>query len=212
VSDFPPLGPTTVQKVIPAYLYVQYNDDPNLQGLFDGFNAYAQGYVDWFNALNLPVYTNPNITGALLDWVATHLYGLPRPGLPAVGTPPMGEFNTYQYNRLMFNQSIGGVVPPYIATSDDTYKRVLTWLFYKGDGRVFTIKWLKRRVTRFLYGVNGIDPGLDNTDTVSVTFTNPRAATITIPASAAAADIFVAAVEAGVLELPFQNSWTIVTA
>jgi hypothetical protein len=42
-------------------------------------------------------------------------------------------------------------------TDDDTYKRIITWHAYKGDGKQITITWMKRRVARFLYGVNGTD-------------------------------------------------------
>ena len=60
------------------------------------------------------------------------------------------------------------------------YKRILTWFFYKGDGQAFTIKWLKRRVMRFLLGVNGTDPGINQTYQVSVTFGSSNQVNITI--------------------------------
>ena len=57
-----------------------------------------------------------------------------------------------------------------IATSDDIFQRIITWDWYKGDGRVFNIRWLKRRIMRFILGVNGTAPLINNTWQVSVTF------------------------------------------
>jgi hypothetical protein len=54
--------------------------------------------------------------------------------------------------------------------SDDILKRTLTWLFYKGDGKYFNVVWLKRRVMRFLEGINGTDQGTATTYQVSVSF------------------------------------------
>jgi hypothetical protein len=199
-----------IQNVIPSYLYVQYNDDEDLQAFVATYNDFTQGYLNWFNTLNLPIYTYGSISGALLDWVGAGLYGLPRPGLPTSGTPALGPFNTYPLNGLAFNTQIPEVNQTYYATTDDTYKRILTWLFYKGDGRVFNVRWLKRRVARFLAGINGAAPDVANTYDISVEFTGPAAVTITVPASADAT-IFIAAVNGGILELPFQITWTVTT-
>lgn len=201
-------GPTGLQNIIPGYLYTQYNDDDNLQGMMAAFNAYAQAYLDYMNALNLPVYTSQSISGPLLDWVAQGLYGMLRPGLPTKGTPARGPFNTWLLNSLPFNTAVAAQDQTYYATTDDIFRRVLTWQFYKGDGRVFSIRWLKRRVFRFLNGVNGTDVDCSSTSTVSVTLTAPRAATITTP-NTPTAMIFKTAVEAGVLELPFQIAWDV---
>jgi hypothetical protein len=56
------------------------------------------------------------------------------------------------------------------ATSDDVFRRCITWNFYKGDGNTFNIRWLKRRIQRFLNGVNGTAPNIDNTYGISVSF------------------------------------------
>lgn len=200
--------PTTLQNAIRSYLYVQYNDDENLQGFVAAYNEYVQAYVDWFNTINLPVYTNGSIAGALLDWVGTGLYGYPRPGLPTTGTSALGPFNTWAFNTLEFNQQTPAVSQTFYATTDDIYKRVLTWLFFKGDGHQINVRWLKRRVERFLYGINGINFNVDQTYDVSVTFTGPHAVTIHVPNSAQKV-ILSAAIAAGILELPFQITWTV---
>ncbi|STX01610.1 Uncharacterised protein [Kluyvera ascorbata] len=55
----------------------------------------------------------------------------------------------------------------------------MTWNFYKGDGFYFTIPWLKRRVLRFLTGVDGVDVVNDQRWSISVLFSS-SGATISI--------------------------------
>lgn len=204
-----PTAPSGLTTVTPSYLFVQYNDDDALQAFIGAYNAYAQSYLDTFNALNLPVYTNGGISGALLDWVAAGLYGMLRPGLPTTGVAAVGPYNSYVFNSgTPYNGYVPGIGQTYIATSDDVFKRVLTWAFYKGDGRQTTVRWLKRRVYRFLNGANGVDVSIVNTYTISIRFTGPYAATISVPNSPIAV-VFRSAVSAGILELPFQIAWTI---
>ncbi len=170
IGPFPPNAPTGLVKTIPSYLYQEYNDDDSLQAFVMAFNSLAQTYVDAFNSLNLPIYTQANISGALLDWVAAGLYGLLRPALSSGRNKNVGPFNTYTFNSLVLNK-IRHVAPANaVVTNDDIFKRILTWLFLKGDGKVFNIRWLKRRVGRFLAGVNGTNPKIDQTYRVSVTF------------------------------------------
>lgn len=206
---WPPSSPTTVQQTIPAYPYVQYQGDDRVSAFFDAYNIYAQAYVDWFNNLNLPIYTQAPVSGALLDWVAQGIYGMLRPALPvSLGSPARGPVNTFTVNSLPPNGYDPGTPETYTATSDDTFRRVLTWAFYKGDGKVVSPRWLKRRINRFLNGINGTDVKNDTTYSVSITPTALRAWTITLPNSAEA-QIFDNAVRSGVLELPLQIVWTV---
>ena len=155
---FPPIGPTGLLTTIPAYLYEEYNTDQDLQAFIDAFNSMAQAYLDWFNNINLPIYTNPQINGALLDWVlGGGLYGIPRPTLSSGRQKTIGPFNTIYFNQIAFNR-IQRIGPKNVAlTSDDIYKRIATWHLYRGDGFQFNVRWLKRRILRFLYGTNGTD-------------------------------------------------------
>lgn len=156
--------------IIPSYSYWQYNDSPDIAAFFAGFNQLSQQYLDAFNALNLPIYTGPLITDLLLDWVAIGLYGIKRPSLPSGAEQIIGPLNTQAANDLLPNDfEILGPMTYYAAT-DDIFKRVLTWNLYKGDGTVFNIRWLKRRIQRFLLGVNGTDPGINETYQISITF------------------------------------------
>lgn len=206
-QQFPPTGPTTIQNVIPSYLYVQYQDDDNLQAMVEAYNIYAQAYLTYLNGLNLPIWSNPKVVGSLLDWVALGIYGFTRPVFSNPGTAGQGPFNTWQFNSITFNTATPGQASGFTLASDDIFKRVLTWHLYKGDGKVFNVSWLKRRVARFLFGLDGTNP-LVNPYLMSVTITGPAAATITVPDNFLGS-VFQQGVAQGVLELPFQIDWTI---
>lgn len=169
-GDFPINAPASVQGTIASYLYDEYNDDDNLQAFVNAYNAMAQQYVDWFNQINLPIYTGQYINGPLADWVMSYLYGLVRPALPSGFDKLLGPLNTWAPNTIPLNALKKLDNQTFYATTDDIYKRILTWLFYKGDGKYFSIRWLKRRVVRFLNGVNGTAPNVDQTYQVSVGF------------------------------------------
>ena len=208
---WPAESPVCVLKTIPAYPYVQYQDDDNITVFFDAYNIYSQAYVDWFNALDLPIYTKSPVEGALLDWVATGLYGIARPGLPtSTGSPEVGPVNTFEANEIAVNSLTASTPDTYIAVSDDFFRRILTWKLYRGDGNFPSIPWLKRRINRFLNGVNGTDATNNTTYEVSIVATATRAWTITIPSSTAGL-VFKYAVQANVIALPFQEQWTVVT-
>jgi hypothetical protein len=174
-APFPPAGVTGLKKTIPSYLYQEYSDDDDCQGFVDAQNQCQDDYVDTFNALNLPIYTGqPSlVTGKLLDWVGTGVYGMARPALSSGRPVVMGPLNTwgcdwvfpewglappnvavfFGLNELQF-LSVGDIV----ITDDDLYRRILTWHLFKGDGNYFSLRWMKRRIWRFLYGVNVTAP------------------------------------------------------
>ena len=169
-GTFPPSEPTTLTTIIPMVLYMEYNDDPDLQSGVYSYNGFAQAYVNWFNETTLADYTSDAISGALLDWTAAGIYGFLRPALSSGQFRSVGPFNTYGFNEWPFNK-LAIVGPKDVTiTTDDIFKRCMTWNFYKGDGNRFTVKWLKRRIIRFLTGENGTAPNIDNTYPVSVSF------------------------------------------
>ena len=198
----------TLAAPLTAYPYVQYNDDDNIVAFFLAFNTLGQQYVDFFNTYNLADYNSANISGELLDWCATGIYGVPRPYLVSGaagetrGPYGLGAYGTLPYGSLEVD---AGTVVSYSFVTDDIYRRVITWNFFKGDGKQFTIGWLKRRVERFLSGV--LFP--DNTEDVSVAFTAPGAVTITIPAANALSVTLQALVASNIVNLPFQYAFTV---
>jgi hypothetical protein len=171
VGAFPPSGPTGLTATLPAYLYQEYTDDDSLQAFVIAYNQLTQEYVDWFNSINLPIYTQPQIYGLLLDWVAGGIYGITRPVLSSGRPLVVGPYNTAYYNqRGAAYNAVERIGPLNVtATSDDVFKRIITWHFYKGDGKYMDTRWLKRRVGRFLFGANGTDYE-GNTYQISVLF------------------------------------------
>lgn len=207
---FPPSGPTGTKAIIPAYLYQEYNDDEDCQAFVDAYNLMAQQYLDWFNTINLPVYTG--LSGSLLDWVAEGLYGMRRPNVAFTQVQGIGAFNTYTLNFIPFDGTKNLTTSTVYQVTDDIFKRILTWSFYKGDGKQFTISWLKRRVMRFLGGLNGVDPGVDQTYQVSVSFHDSSTVNITVSGGIIPltyAQLMRAALISGVLPLPFQYTYNI---
>lgn len=203
----------TLLQTIKSYLYVEYNDDADLQALVDAYNTLQQQFVDLFNAINLPIYTGPLISGDLLDWVGQGIYDIKRPALPVGHDSVIGPLNTWALNTIPFNtrRVLSGTT--YYVVNDDIYKRCMTWALYKGDGKHFTIRWLKRRTLRFLNGVNGTDPAFDNTYDISVSLSGSAVAiTINNSTNYPQAAVFQAAIAAEILELPFQFTFSVTLA
>lgn len=161
-----PPGP----DVIPAYPYVQYNDDDDILAFFGAYNIYAQAFSDWFYDLHLPVYTYEPISGALLDWVAKGLYGMGRPSISYFAGEFIGPLATYGCAVLgmAVERNIGDETQQIV--DDDVFRRILTWHIQKSYGKLFDIRWLKRRIIQFLKGLDGVVFNVDQTYEVSVTF------------------------------------------
>lgn len=215
VDPYPPLRQTSSCTIIPSYLYEQYFDDEDLQAFVAVYNQMAQQRASWFCEISLPIYTSRTITGALLDWVAEGLYGIKRPALPTGIVTSIGPLNTWALNTIVLNKSVTTGAINYFVTTDDIFKRIITWHFWKGDGFVFSVRWLKRRIMRFLTGVSGLAPNIDDTDQVSVRFElgNEVVITLTLESDGlfplGTALIFQSAVASGAVELPFQFSFSV---
>ena len=196
--------PVALQETIKSYLYWQYNDDADLAAFVKAYNDYSQAYLNAFNVLNLPIYTS--LTGYLLDWVGQGLYGMARPILPQAAVLDAGPYNTYAYNIGVYDYYSFQPMPPTALATDDLYKRCLTWAIYKGDGKVFNIRNLKRRVARFLNGPNGVAFNADSTYYVSVQVSD-GVGVIKLKKTTISQQ-FALLVAAGVLEMPFQVQWS----
>jgi hypothetical protein len=196
-----------LQTIIPAYAYQQYADDINVVAFFNAYNQIAQSYLSWFNQTPLAVYTSPQVTGQLLDWIGNGIYGIPRPVFSTLSTiASFADINDFAINTLALNSSSFSETGTAIVANDDFYKRTITWFTYAGDGHLFSAMVLRKRIARFLYGVNGTDITLTQAQNVSlVVHTSPVKYTITIPSAAnPASSYFQEAFNAATLPLPFN--------
>lgn len=209
-----------------SYLYKQYEDDDNLQALVAAYNGATQYFVTWLNEIGLPYY--PGLEGDLLNWVLLGLYGLPKTQLASPLTPSQGPLNSLlPLNSLFPLNTFVAATQTFYNLSDDVLKRILTWNFYKGDGRKFSMLWLKRRIVRFLVGTNGVDPspadpsfsiGTETRSAVGVVIAS-GACTVTIDQSLLSLQspvitpsiltLFKLAFEGGNLELPLKYTYAV---
>lgn len=191
-----------------AYPYVQYNDDDDIAAFFKAYNTLAQEYVDFFANYNFADFNSTLIAGKLLDWCIEGIYGMPRPFL-VVGntTAQLGPYGTLEYGLYPYGHSSTQAPDPasYSYVSDDIYRRVVTWNFYKGDGVYFNAAWLKRRIARFLTGATYPD----NTYDVSVSFPGGSGITLGIPASNELSSTLQALIASNIVQLPFQYAFTV---
>jgi len=197
-----------VESIIPAYPFVQYNDDENITAFFDAYNDLAQQYLDAFNNLNLPCWTSPMISGSLLDWMALGIYGQVRPSIDNQASKnKIGPYATVEYNVIPYAKLKNMATTQY-SMPDDIFKRLLTWNFYKGDGFQFSIPWLKRRLSRFIHGANGIDPFLQNTFDISVSVNNGVYVLMIPDYGDGVADFLVSCIQQGLAKLPFMYGFS----
>lgn len=226
-----------ITSTIKSYVYTQYADDPDISAFFASYNALSQGNLDEINGYQLPIYLNQS--GALLDWAASSIYGIFRPSLSSGGPRPIGPYDTFAFNTEDFDGfRLINSSTNFIA-DDLTYQRIIQWNTFKGDGYHFTIRWLKNRVERFLRGAIFPDQTYEvsvafTTDTdvlISVSETNQiltggpfyNAQNFnglgmafnqvktqgSTHAPTALASALKAAVNSGILTLPFQYTFTV---
>ncbi|HGW6105855.1 TPA: hypothetical protein ACNIQM_004051 [Citrobacter werkmanii] len=159
-----------LEDIIRSYLYTQYNDDDNIRAFVTAYNTMAKNIYDWMRSANLPIFVGGYNAGDQLRWIARGIYGVKPPVLASGRQLMTGAFNTCTFNTVPFNTRRVMNKSEQVVVSDDLFKRIMTWNFYKGDGFYFTIPWLKRRIMRFLTGVNGVDVVNDQHWSISVLF------------------------------------------
>ncbi|MDN4239071.1 hypothetical protein OA819_19045 [Citrobacter freundii] len=159
-----------LEDIIRSYLYTQYNDDDNIRAFVTAYNTMAKNIYDWMRTANLPIFVGGYNSGDQLRWIARGIYGVKPPVLASGRQLVLGVFNTFTFNTVPFNTRKVINQSSQVVVSDDLFKRIMTWNFYKGDGFYFTIPWLKRRIMRFLTGVNGVDVVNDQHWSISVLF------------------------------------------
>lgn len=164
-----------LDDIIKSYPYTQYNDDENITAFFSAYNKMAEEIYTWMKDANLPVFSGGYNAGDQLKWIARGIYGVKPPVLVSGLTLNFGPFNTIAFNTLPFNKREVVNKSEQVVASDDLFKRVMTWNFYKGDGFEFTIPWLKRRIMRFIVGADGLDIENDQHWSISVLFSGDGA-------------------------------------
>ena len=171
-----------LNEIIKSYLYTQYNDDDDIRAFVTAYNTMAQEIYSWMLNANLPVFAGGYNVGDQLQWIALGIYGVKPPILVSGKSKVYGPYNAIRFNQLSFNGRKRVREAEQVVVSDDLFKRIMTWNFYKGDGFYFTIPWLKRRIMRFLTGVDGTDIVNDQHWIVSVVFSG-GSMTITVTKS-----------------------------
>lgn len=164
-----------LENIIKSYLYTQYNDDDDIQAFVSAYNSMAQEVYTWMISANLPIFVGGYNAGDQLKWIARGIYGVKPPVLISGKSQTLGAYNSFVYNQLSFNGYKVVNQSEQVVVSDDLFKRIMTWNFYKGDGYYFTIPWLKRRIMRFLTGVDGVDIVNDQHWSISVLFSDAGA-------------------------------------
>lgn len=164
-----------LEEIIKSYLYTQYNDDDDIQAFVSAYNAMAQNIYSWMVNANLPIFVGGYNAGDQLKWIARGIYGVKPPVLVSGKQTIYGPYNAMMFNQLPFNGRRVVDQSEQVVVSDDLFKRIMTWNFYKGDGFHFTIPWLKRRIMRFLTGADGVDVINDQRWSVSVLFSGAGA-------------------------------------
>lgn len=159
-----------IDSPIKAYLYTQYMDDDNIQAFITAYNQLSNEIYQWMKNANLPIFTGNYSYGEQLKWIAKGIYSQDPPIIVTSKKVSRGPYNTLLFNQQPYNTRLVKTTSNQITVSDDVFKRIMTWNFYKGDGFNFTIPWLKRRIMRFLTGVNGTDVINDQQFNISVTF------------------------------------------
>jgi len=164
-----------LEDIIKSYLYTQYNDDDDIQAFVSAYNSMAQEIYSWMINANLPVFVDGYNAGEQLKWIARGIYGVKPPVLVSGKQSIYGPYNAMLFNQLPFNGRKVVNQSEQVVASDDLFKRIMTWNFYKGDGFQFTIPWLKRRIMRFIVGADGLDVLNDQHWSISILFSGDGA-------------------------------------
>ncbi len=150
------------------YPYREYAEDVNIQAIFSSTNSMAQAYLDWFVNTPLGIYVSSGINGPLLDWIANGIYGIARPSYLSETSQNISGISMHPINVNAIDTAWVKVSGTLQVVTDDLYKRILTWFLYRNDGMVPSLLWLRRRIARFLYGLNGADTTVDNVQLISL--------------------------------------------
>ena len=159
---------TPIPSAPSVYLYDEFSDDADLQGIVEVANGFIQTYLDWFTSTPLAVWTSSGISGPLLDWIGEYIYNIPRPVISTSFHTVSGAYGTKVYGRSVYGTYSVTRSGTATVANDDIYKRAITWSMYQGDGIQVNITWIKKRIARFLYGANGSDVDSSMAENISI--------------------------------------------
>ncbi|KMQ89981.1 hypothetical protein RF55_10317 [Lasius niger] len=155
-------------QIIKAYAYQQYSDDPDIMALFEAHNQTAQDYLKTFLSHCPAIYIDDFWDSGELTYIAWFLWGQRRWYSDYASSIDLeGAIDDLPIDYA----SAGGSIPTprqKLLINDDTFRRIMTWNLYRGDGQQFTIPWLKKRIKRWMVGVNGYAPLFGDTNEISV--------------------------------------------
>lgn len=157
-----------LQTQINSYIYQEYVDDLNVVAFSDSYNTISQSYLDWANGTPFSVWSNANISGPLLDWCLTGIYGISRPVFSSLVRRFRAGMNALPMNTYALNGNKLFQSGTATQATDDYYRRVATWILYTGNGRQFNVEVLRLKVARFIYGVDGTDVTLAQAQTIHI--------------------------------------------
>src|ERR1700677_4526539 len=200
-----------LQTILPAFPYQWCADDTNICAFFTAYNQIAQSYLNWQNSTPLALYTSPNISGPLLDWIGQGIYGITRPVISTLSTSSVfAALDAVPLDTIAIDGSSSSSTGSAFLANDDFYKRLITWQTYIGDGRTFNAMVLRKRIARFLYGANGTDITASQAQAVSVASTGETTYTINVPSAAnPASTYFQELFNQGTLSFPFMLTGTV---
>ncbi len=176
-------------SIIPSYLYDQYSDDKDLSSFVYAYNQMAQESLSFVDCqiMNSPIYKK--LSGNFLTWIGENLYGLKRPIIKKPGE----YYDGMNYDNKNYDIGSSGLA------DDDVYIKLLTWFIFKGDGKIFSILNLKRRIARWIFPENEV---VDGYFSISLTREFDARVVIKIPSSNPSSETFQGALFSGALDLP----------
>ncbi|QCE32955.1 hypothetical protein FAI41_04725 [Acetobacteraceae bacterium] len=155
-------------RILKAYVYQQYSDDSDIMALFESYNQIAQDYLKTFISHCPAIYIDDFWSAGELTYLAWFLWGQRRWYSDYASSIDLeGAIDELAIDEV----AAGGSVPTprqKLLINDDTFRRIMTWNLYRGDGPQFSIPWLKKRIKRWMIGVNGYAPLFGDANEVSV--------------------------------------------
>lgn len=190
------------REELDIFAYDQWQGIPEVVAYFGATKHFTHEIIRELTEKSFSDYFK--FKGDMLDYIALCIYGEMRPAYLNSGDyKAFGALNSLPLNQDPLNSTKVMWDTDGEAVTDEIFRRIITWNFYKGDGRMPSIPWIKRRCKRFLTG-NWLDQG--DLGNISLKF-NRNVITIKSTGFGIWDKILGDAIESGVLKLPFGFIW-----